>query len=79
MICSFLVFDFEFILSTGLILCFRELVFDDDSFMVIVDLFFLVHLFVNVLFSCVEIVIKETYSFLLSLLSQVKLPVIRKF
>ena len=40
MICSFLVFDFEFILSMGLILCFGELIFDDDSFMVIVDLFF---------------------------------------
>ena len=62
MICSFLVFDFEFILSTSLILCFGELVFDDDSFMVIVDLFFLVHSFV-VLFSCVEIVIKKTDSF----------------
>ena len=74
MICSFLVFDFEFILSTGLILCFGELVFDDDSFMVIVDLFFLVHSFVNVLFSCAEIVIKKIDSFLI-FLSQIKLPV----
>ena len=40
MICSFLVFNFEFILSTDRSLCFGELVFDDDSFMVIVDLFF---------------------------------------
>ena len=45
--------------------------------MVIVDLFFLVHSFVNVLFSCAEIVIKKTDSFLI-FLSQIKLPV-RKF
>ena len=54
MICSFLVFNFEFIRSTDLSLCFGELVFDDDSFMVIVDLFFWVHSFVNELFDCAE-------------------------